>query len=149
VAVQLLQPLPRRRDLRPAICDLPAARRSLREQISRLEAELAALHPAPPAAPASAGPRLLTLAELEQVRDELAERLAAARRVEEVRGFKQQLSRRLREEMLLDPSHHKLVRVSNEDVGEPGCCDWHVRPRFGLLGMLINWWRVVVSSGCP
>ena len=35
------------------------------------------------------------------------------------------------------------------DIGEPGCRDWHVRPRFGLLGMLAGWWRVVVSSGCP
>ena len=35
------------------------------------------------------------------------------------------------------------------DIGEPGCHDWHVRPRFGLLGMLAGWWRVVVSSGCP
>jgi hypothetical protein len=39
--------------------------------------------------------------------------------------------------------------VTNADVGEPGCRDWHVRPRFGLLGMLAGWWRVVVSSGCP
>jgi hypothetical protein len=34
-------------------------------------------------------------------------------------------------------------------VGARGCGDWHVRPRLGLLGMLMNWWRVVVSSGCP
>jgi hypothetical protein len=24
-----------------------------------------------------------------------------------------------------------------------------VRPRWGVLGMLMNWWRVVISSGCP
>jgi hypothetical protein len=59
------------------------------------------------------------------------------------------LSRRAREELLLDPAAHPFARVKNEDVGEPGCCDWHVRPRFGLLGMLAGWWRVVVSSGCP
>jgi hypothetical protein len=129
--------------------DEAAARRALREQVSRLEAELAATHPAPPAAPASTGPRLLTLAELEQVRDSLLARISDARRLEELRGFKQQLSRRLREEMLLEPERYPLVRVSNEDVGEPGCCDWHVRPRFGLLGMLLNWWRVKISSGCP
>src|SRR5215213_2248704 len=23
------------------------------------------------------------------------------------------------------------------------------RPRYGLLGMLMNWWRVRISSGCP
>ena len=37
----------------------------------------------------------------------------------------------------------------NEDIGEPGCQHWHVRPRWRPLGMLMNWWRVVVSSGCP
>jgi hypothetical protein len=125
------------------------ARRSLRGQIAHLEAELAAWHPAPPATPASRGPRLLSLGELEQVRDALARRLAAATRAEEVRGLKQEVSRRLREEMLLAPGRHALVRVTNADVGEPGCCDWHVRPRFGLLGMLMNWWRVKISSGCP
>jgi hypothetical protein len=39
--------------------------------------------------------------------------------------------------------------VSTEDIGEPGCRHWHVRPRAGVLGMLMRWWRVVVSSGCP
>ena len=58
-------------------------------------------------------------------------------------------NRRLREEMLADPAGHRWVRVSNRDIGEPGCHDWHVRPRFGLLGVLASWWRVVVSSGCP
>ena len=53
------------------------------------------------------------------------------------------------EKMLLDPESHRWVHVSNEDIGEPGCTHWHVRPRFGLLGMLMRWWRVVVSSGCP
>jgi hypothetical protein len=24
-----------------------------------------------------------------------------------------------------------------------------VRPRLGLIGMLMGWWRVVISSGCP
>jgi hypothetical protein len=53
------------------------------------------------------------------------------------------------EEMLLEPEKHKWVRVTHEDIGEPGCRDWHVRPRWGFLGMFLNWWRVVVSSGCP
>ena len=50
---------------------------------------------------------------------------------------------------MLDPAAHKWVRVGNEDIGEPGCKHWHVRPRWGLLGMLMNWWRVRISSGCP
>ena len=30
--------------------------------------------------------------------------------------------------MLLEPEKHRWVRVSNEDIGEPGCKHWHVRP---------------------
>jgi len=51
--------------------------------------------------------------------------------------------------MSADPAGHKWIRVSNEDIGEPGCRHWHSRPRWGLLGMLKGWWRVRVSSGCP
>jgi hypothetical protein len=91
-----------------------AARQALRDQIARLDGELAALG-APLATPAGRpgrGAFLLGLAALE-------------------------------------PERHRFARVTNEAIGEPGCRDWHVRPRFGLLGMLAGWWRVVVSSGCP
>jgi hypothetical protein len=56
---------------------------------------------------------------------------------------------RLREEMLLDPAAHRWEIVRNDDVGARGCGDWHVRPRYGPIGVLMKWWRVVVSSGCP
>ena len=95
------------------------------------------------------GARLLGLAELERIRDGLAGRAAEVRRELGERGRVQEEARRAREELLLDPAAHPFARVRNEDVGESGCCDWHVRPRFGLLGMLAGWWRVVVSSGCP
>jgi hypothetical protein len=51
--------------------------------------------------------------------------------------------------MLLEPERHKWIRVANEDIGEPGCKHWHVQPRWGVLGMFMNWWRVRISSGCP
>jgi len=51
--------------------------------------------------------------------------------------------------MIADPEEYRWVRVSNEDVGERGCKHWHSRPRFGILGMLLGWWRVKLSSGCP
>ena len=102
-----------------------------------------------PATPRRAGPRLLTLGELEELRDELVEDLRRGRAALEERGRAEEGSRRLIEEMLLDPESHRWVHVSNEDIGEPGCTHWHVRPRYGLLGMLMRWWRVVVSSGCP
>ena len=58
-------------------------------------------------------------------------------------------NRRLIEEMLLEPEAHHWEHVSSEDIGESGCRHWHVRPRWGILGMFLNWWRVVISSGCP
>ena len=51
--------------------------------------------------------------------------------------------------MIAAPQRFKWVRISNDDIGEPGCKHWHARPRFGLLGMLMGWWRVKISSGCP
>ena len=58
-------------------------------------------------------------------------------------------NRELLRRMLAAPAEHKWVRVSREDLGEPGCGHWHSRPRLGPLGMLMGWWRVKVSSGCP
>lgn len=145
------------------------ARRTLRTQIARLEEELAGLFcstwprgesPLAGAArslhggmdfgvPAAGGPRVLTLAELEQTRDGLSERVSAARKALSERTYVEEQNRCLIEEMLLEPERYKWIRVANEDIGEPGCKHWHVRPRWGILGMLLNWWRVRISSGCP
>jgi hypothetical protein len=136
--------------------DERAARRSLRDQIARLEEELAGLFTSAwprkgygRAMPSRGEARVLALAELEELRDDLAARVADARRMLSERTYVEEQQRRLIEEMLVEPERHKWVRVANEDIGEPGCKHWHVRPRWGLLGMLMNWWRVVVSSGCP
>jgi len=99
--------------------------------------------------PAPGGPRLLTLGELERIRDALADRLARARSVLEERGQRQEASRVLLERMLLEPGRYKFVRVANRDLGESGCGVWQVRPRLGLIGMLMGWWQVKLSSGCP
>ena len=132
------------------------ARRSLLDQIARLEEELSQLFCSTwPrqgfdfAVAGRGGPRVLSLAELEELRDELATRVSHARRALSDRTYAEEQSRRLIEEMLLEPERFKWVRVANEDIGEPGCKHWHVRPRWGPLGMLMNWWRVVISSGCP
>jgi hypothetical protein len=134
----------------PVRLDERAARRDLRDQIARLEQELGRTlaaafpqrEPARPGRPASAqaGPRLLTLGQLEQIRDELADRVAALR---DHRGHA------LLEQMRAAPERHKWAVVTSADLGEPGCRVWEVRPRLGLLGMLMGWWRVKVSSGCP
>ena len=138
------------------IADERAARRQLRAQIARLEAQLSdALIAAFPygaletAVPAPGGPHLLGLGELERVRDALAARVAGARGELRERGERQAACRALLERMLLDPGRHRFVRVANRDLGEPGCGVWHVRPRLGLIGMLAGWWQVKLSSGCP
>jgi hypothetical protein len=136
--------------------DEAAARRQLREQVARLESELAALfcstYPRQGfdwSVRSRGGPRLLSITELEELRDDLATRLQHNRSVLGDRTYVEELNRRRIEEMMLAPEEHKWVRVRNEDIGEKGCKDWHVVPRFGPLGMMMNWWRVKISSGCP
>ena len=149
-------PPPTRPETAVVEVDERAGRRSLREQIAKLERELAdAFVTAYPRAgfdwsvPAFAGPRMLSLGELERVRDDLADRLRSARVEIGERTAREEQNRRLIERMMLEPARYKFVRVSREDIGERGCGHWHVRPRLGLIGMLMGWWQVKLSSGCP
>jgi hypothetical protein len=138
------------------VADERLARVELRRQIGRLERELAGLFASAyprreiewGVAPAG-GPRILGVGELEEVRDALALRVAEARGEIDRRGEIEEAKRGLLERMVAEPAEHKWVRISNEDIGETGCRHWHSRPRFGLLGMLMGWWRVKLSSGCP
>jgi hypothetical protein len=133
------------------------ARLELRRQIGRLEAELGLLfgeafgHTEVPHRidALTATPRVLDLGELEAVRDRLAERVAEARRALAERRRAEDGNRELVEQMLAAPQDFKWVRVSRQDLGLKGCGHWHSRPRLGPLGMLMGWWRVKVSSGCP
>jgi hypothetical protein len=133
------------------------ARVELRRQVGRLERELAGLFSAAfgrtevehRVAAIAAQPRLLDLGELERLRDELAERVAEARLTLRERARVETANRELLRKMLVDPAEFKWVKVSRNDVGEPGCGAWHSRPRLGPVGMLMGWWRVKVSSGCP
>ena len=149
-------PPPTRPETAVVEVDERAGRRSLREQIAKLERELAdAFVTAYPRAgfdwsvPVFAGPRMLSLGELERVRDDLADRLRSVRVEIGERTAREEESRRLIERMMLEPARYKFVRVSREDIGERGCGHWHVRPRLGLIGMLMGWWQVKLSSGCP
>lgn len=135
-----------------------AARNSLRVQIARLERELSAAvvtayQMGGVGSPAPAGPqrevRMLDLGELERVRDELVDRLHAVRWAI-ARAAEIQAENRLHlEKMLLEPGKHRFARVSRSDIGEPGCGAWEVRPRLGIIGMMMGWWQVKLSSGCP
>ena len=141
---------------RRTLPDERAARHTLLDQVGRLEDELSQLFCSvwprqgiEFGVAGRGGPRLLSLGELEDLRDELAARVQHARRTLSDRTYTEEQYRRLIEEMMLDPDGHRWIRVSNEDIGEPGCKHWHVRPRWSFIGMLMGWWRVVISSGCP
>ena len=153
-----------RRTLVPLPAELPpstdvderAARRTLRDQIAKLERELSALFTS--AYPrrglewevsSPGGPRVLDIGDLEALRDELASRVEDARRALRERTTEEHENRGQIEAMVADPASHKWQRVSNSDIGEPGCKYWHSTPKLGLVGMLMGWWRVKISSGCP
>ena len=136
--------------------DETAARRSLRDQITRLERQLAEIQfSAFPHTvldtdvPSAGGPRLLELEELEIQRDRLHGKLHEARRAFERRGAQQEANRVLLERMLLEPKKYKFARLHRSEVGMGGCGAYQVRPRLGLIGMLMGWWHVKLSSGCP
>jgi DNA-binding transcriptional regulator YhcF (GntR family) len=134
--------------------DEAAARRELRRQIARLEAELAS-YPAARSDAEAVHPLLrakghvASFAELEATRNELMERLKAARLAEEKRGRREERARLRREGMVQSPERHRFERLAMEECGDPGCGEFRVVPRFGPVGALAGWWRVKVSSGCP
>jgi hypothetical protein len=133
------------------------ARAELRRQIGRLEAQLGSLFAdAFPrvqidsgVAAVSGEPRALSLGELEAIRDSLATRVGTAQSRLQEQAELETRNREVLEQMLAEPAAHKWLQISRADVGEPGCGHWHSRPRLGPLGMLMGWWRVRVSSGCP
>lgn len=134
-----------------------AARRTLRRQIARLEQQLSAAIVVDLRAGARGRlksdvadgtpgvARLLDLGALERRRDELVARLheVEERRTEELHN------RVLLREMQRDPGAHRWQRLETSDLAERGCRVYEVVPRFGIIGVLTNWWHVKVSSGCP
>ena len=89
------------------------------------------------------------LAELEAVRDELLDRLTRAQAAAQKRSDRHETARSWREDALASPSSHRWESVSTEDLGESGCGTVAVRPKWGPVGALMDWWRVKISSGCP
>jgi hypothetical protein len=141
--------------------DERAARCTLRGQVEKLERELAEAAArtsaddgiewslAARSESAPTGPRLLSLGELERLRDDLAERLHEVRVVHAERAAREALKRDELARLLRDPAAHPGVRITRREIGEPGCGAWESRPRLGLIGMLAGWWHVKISSGCP
>ncbi len=131
-----------------------AARRELRRQIGRIEAELAGysreIEPSStPPLLNPAEPRVAGVAELSKTRDALLTQLAEARAVARRRARGERRAREVRDAMVADPAGHRWEVISAVDTGEPGCTTWRVGPRMGPLGALMNWWRIKVSGGCP
>ena len=97
------------------------------------------------------GPRVLGVAELERVRDALA--VEAARRLRPSWAGAARPRRRNRgllEAMVAEPRALPVgAAVRARTSASRGCRHWHSRPRWGILGMLMGWWRVKLSSGCP
>ncbi|MEA2382959.1 MAG: hypothetical protein QOH72_2930 [Solirubrobacteraceae bacterium] len=138
------------------------ARAQLRSQIAALDRQLSdalvaglpyadgtAAAPVGPAGATSRGPRVLDLGELERARDELVARLSATRAELHRRSAHAERARARLEGMRLEPGRHRFERVTRYELGEGRCGAFEVRPRLGLLGMLMGWWEVKLSSGCP
>ena len=90
---------------------------------------------APPSSSASATPLLIRIREAQT---EIARRADV-----------EEKNRGLVERMIAEPERYPWVQISNDDVGDRDCKHWHSRPRLGIIGMLLGWWRVKLSSGCP
>ena len=136
-----------------APADAAAARRTLQNQIATLEAQLA---PYPEERTkeedmpeAAAPPRVVGIDELEETRDELVKRLKRAQQAAKKQSAHYDAARGRLEQMVADPSSHKWEIVDREETGEKGCGRYEVRPAWGPVGALMNWWRVKLSSGCP
>ena len=130
-----------------------SARAVLRGQIARLEAKLAP-YPETRESAAEPGsstpqPRLPSIDELEAVRDDLLARLKQAQAETTHTEERRDAARRWREEALADPAAHRWEYATREDLGEAGCGRVEVRPAWGPVGALMDWWRVKMSSGCP
>jgi GntR family transcriptional regulator len=130
------------------------ARRELRRQIGRLEAQLASYSRdleslERPRRLSQPEPRIASAAELERTRDALLRQLAAARAAATARSRRERRARQVRDAMVADPGAHRWEVVSTGETGEEGCASWEVGPRLGPLGALMSWWRLKVSGGCP
>jgi hypothetical protein len=143
-------------EVSPAITTERAQRRDFLRAIENLERELqqiiTALTPANRRRliiHSSARPHLLSLAELEIVRDGLVAELERVQETLAPQIHTRREKRILLKRMTEQPVKFHWARVTTIDLGEHGCRSWEVVPKLGPVGLLANWWRVRISSGCP
>jgi hypothetical protein len=95
------------------------------------------------------GPRVLSTGELERVRDALVRRLRDAQVELGRQADVEDANREMLERMIEAPDRYRGLTISHREIGERGCGRYESSPRWGLLGMLMGWWRIRLSSGCP
>ena len=82
-------------------------------------------------------------------RDELITRIGLAEELIERQAAGRSGARALLKRMSEMPSAFPWAMVSTKDLGTKECRAWQSVPVLGPIGMLGNWWRIRMSSGCP
>jgi len=133
-----------------------AGRHEFYAQIAELERELtntiATLEPnrrPRPSKAAATRPHLLSNVELEGIRDELVARIGAAEDLVARQSAGRSGARALLKRMSDVPADFRWATVTTKDLGTKECRAWQSVPVLGPIGMLGNWWRIRMSSGCP
>lgn len=133
-----------------------AGRHGFYEQIAHLERELTKMvaklepsrRPRPSTAPATR-PHLLSAVELERTRDDLISRIGVAEDLIARQSARRSGARALLKRMSDMPADFRWATVTTKDLGTKECRAWQSVPVLGPIGMLGNWWRIRMSSGCP
>jgi hypothetical protein len=133
------------------------ARHQFHRQIARLEHELAetlarldvAHRPLRQPQAATPAPRVLTGEELEAARDALVARLSDAQDLITRQSADRADAQALLKRMSDAPAEYRWTTITTKDLGVEGCKSWQSVPVLGPVGMLGNWWRIRMSSGCP
>jgi len=133
-----------------------AGRHEFYEQIAHLERELTetvaklepSRRPRPPKT-AATRPHVLSYAELERTRDDLMARIGVAEDLLARQSAGRSGARALLKRMSEVPADFRWATVTTKDLGTKECRAWQSVPVLGPIGMLGNWWRIRMSSGCP
>ena len=132
-------------------------RHQFHRQIARLESQLAAAlaqldvahRPARAERDTMPAPRVLTSEELEATRDALVARISKVQDLIARQSADRAEAQALLKRMTEAPTEFRWAQVTTKDLGVDGCKSWQSVPVMGPIGMLGNWWRIRMSSGCP
>lgn len=117
-----------------------------------LSAALAKLEPRRrprPSTTAATRPHLLSGQELESTRDDLVARISDVQGLVALQSAARSGARALLKRMTDVPADFRWATVTTKDLGSTECREWQSVPVLGPIGILANWWRIRISSGCP